>query len=480
MSSEEEICPDGPRLPSEIMVDEADGPDEQDLYTVALTKLLDDFQTTARWLPGSLEHATSAREVSVRRPSEAEDPLNAFIHRFSLPPAAQGPLSGWTVGVKDTIAIAGIPRTRGRLLNWDVPAYDATVVRRLLEAGAEIVGTLNMDAWSACATGEGSEFGMAVNPHNPRHLPGGSSSGAGVAVAAGLVDVALGTDTAGSARIPASWCGTVALKPTHNAVPSLGAIGLDPTLDSVCPLARTVSECAVLYKVLTSSAVRSSHGPWRVGVVRGVIGGCDTITARALGDAAGILTDAGSTVEVVDIPLWMKAWEMESILLALSVPYWVETGWQGRWRRDHMLPPAPGSNRDAPQLIRLWSSALEALGGAANELYYRTCEARIQLAEQVSDAFQQFDLLLTPTTPSAAPPCAPLHERSLLSTSSGAATSVVTSTLTTPANLTGIPALSVPFGKDDFGLPAAVQIHADHNREDILFAAAALLEAVAS
>lgn len=446
-------------------------------FAAPLRELLASFEEAKTWLPSAALTPVERRALPVWRPHRDEDPLNAFIHRFDLKPVRDGPLSGQSVAVKDTIAIAGVPRTRGSRANWDTPAYDAPVIRRLLENGATITGTLNMDAWSASATGEGSEFGMTVNPRRSGHLPGGSSCGAGAAVVAGVVDLAVGTDTAGSARIPAGWCGAVALKPTHGAIPVEGVVGLDPTLDCVCPLARDVVGCMILFSVLAARPVERSDSPLHIGIVDGTTEGCDSATLEALARAEATLAAAGYSVQTVSIPLWRRAWEIESILLAVSVPYLVRTSWQGRWSSGPVFPPVPGSLGDAPQLIRLWSLALEVLGHDANELYARACGARAQLSAQMSDAFGSLDLLMTPTTPTTAPLHAPVTAENLLATPSGAATAVVTSTLTTPANLTGIPAMAVPFGASSAGLPCSVQLHAPHGREDTIFAAARVLEA---
>ena len=126
-------------------------------------------------------------------------------------------------GLKDNIALAGIPQTNGsRVADGYIPDCDATVAERLLDAGAEIVGKLNMDAFALSPTGETSAFGYARNPHNPDHSPGGSSGGSGAAVANGDVDIVLGVDEGGSGRIPAAWCGIASIKATHGLVPAFG------------------------------------------------------------------------------------------------------------------------------------------------------------------------------------------------------------------------------------------------------------------
>lgn len=437
----------------------------------ALGDLLEQLDETAAALEREELEAHDA--IVPYRPEEGEFG-NAFVHRFELQPLADGPLADRPVGVKDTIAIGGMPRTRGRRTEWDFPAEDALAVSRVRKAGGRVVGTLNMDAWSASATGEGSEFGLARHPTDPRRLPGGSSSGAGVALAEAYVDFALGTDGAGSARIPASWCGVVALKPTSGSVPANGVAGLDPSLDAVCPMARTVEECAVLFNVIAGRPTQGDQAR-RIGIVAGAQSQADNASLAALERAGAALAKTGCHVEEVKIPTWHRAWEIELVILTCSVPHLVETGWQGRWHPDCVDAPVPASSRP-PQLIALWTLALEALGSRANELYWLAQRARAMLRAELERAFRKVEILLSPTTPTTAPLRTPPGENALLASPSGAATPVITSTLTTPANLTGMPALALPFGCDSNGLPCSVQLHGSAGDEGTLFATANLLE----
>ncbi len=440
---------------------------EAERYATPLSELLAELDGAARAF--ALDDPPTPRTVEMVGPDPASNG-DAFVHRFDLGPRGAGLLDGLTVGIKDTIAISGVPRTRGRRTGWDHPGQDATIVSRILAAGGRIVGTLNLDAWCASATGESSEFGVVDNPLAPGRLAGGSSAGSGAALAAGLVDVAVGTDTAGSARIPASWCGVVALKPSHGAVPSDGVIGLDPTLDAVCPMARTVRECASLFTVLAEPRPVATTSSKRLGIVSGLESGYDAAGAAAMDEAVARFRSAGWSIASVSLPQWSSAWLIESMLLASSVPHFARTGWQGRWL-EQAEEPLPWDVKP-PQLVTLWILAAEALGDKSNG-YYRLAHTRRQLLrEEVQSAFETVDAILTPTTPTPAPKRAPRVPGSLLATTSGAATPVSTSTLTTPANLAGIPALAFPMGVSDDGLPASVQLHAPIGRDSWLFAAA--------
>src|SRR6202046_2744873 len=188
-----------------------------------------------------------------RTPRSGEDPYNAFIRFCEVRGAKDGPLAGKTVGVKDCIAVAGVPTTNGgRRTPAVVPTEDAVVVERVLDAGATITGKTNLEDL-ALGLGEGSAFGASRNPVNPAFATGGSSSGSGAAVAAGLVDMALGADEGGSVRIPAAWGGLVGMKATHGLVPSYGLTYMDHTIDHIGPMTKTVADNALMLEVMAGS-----------------------------------------------------------------------------------------------------------------------------------------------------------------------------------------------------------------------------------
>src|SRR6266436_1493843 len=185
------------------------------------------------------------------RPSPKDDPLNAIVTRCSVKGAPSGPLKGKRVGVKDSVCVAGIPASGGSsVLKGYVAARDATIVARMLDAGAEIVATLNMDDFALSGDGRTSFYGPARNPHNPEYCAGGSSCGSAAALYYDDIDLTIGTDQGGSIRIPASSSGVVGIKPTYGLVPYTGVMSIDPTLDHVGPMARNVSDVALLLEVL--------------------------------------------------------------------------------------------------------------------------------------------------------------------------------------------------------------------------------------
>ena len=185
------------------------------------------------------------------RPSREEDPFNAILRRYSLKGASSGKLAGKRIGLKNNVCVAGLPMNCASLIIEDYVAdTDATIVTRLLDAGAEIGANLNLDDFAFSGGGNTSAFGPTLNPHNPEYMPGGSSSGSGAALYYDYIDITIGGDQGGSIRIPASWCGVVGLKPTHSLVPYTGIVGIDATFDHTGPMARTTAEVAMALEAI--------------------------------------------------------------------------------------------------------------------------------------------------------------------------------------------------------------------------------------
>jgi amidase len=448
---------------------------------------------------------SSGDRSAARRPSADEDPYNAFITMCDVPGARDGPLAGRRIGIKDNIDVAGIPTTNGSLTTAHTPAADAVVVERILRAGGRIVGKLNMDDFGAGATGEVSAFGAPRNPFDPTRTAGGSSGGSGAAVRSGAVDLALGVDQGGSARIPASFCGIVALMATHGLVPSWGVTHLDHTLDAVCPMGRSVPDVALLLQVVAGEDprdpqwVRGAIRPgdyldgiedgvrdWTVGVIRESVpvGLCDEAVVGNLNAAASALGDAGAEVREVSIPLWERGTE---IALALLCHLWgacVRSEGEGfghlglvdlermrtfaRARREsgHLLPPGIK--------IRLITSRF--LDEEYENLTYGIAQnRRLQLKQQIETALGPHDILLTPTTPTTAFPLSQTGSTAVLSMV-GDRLRTATIHNTAPVNLAGHPALALPSGSDGSGLPTSVQLIGRRFREADVLRAGRLLE----
>jgi amidase len=423
------------------------------------------------------------------RPGPGEDPCNAFIVCCNLRGASDGKLKGKRVGLKDNIRLAGVPMTNGSaLMSGYVPSTDAVVVERLLDAGASITGKLNMDDFGFAGTSETSAFGVIRNPVNLEHSAGGSSGGCGAAVVTGDVDIAIAVDQGGSGRIPAAWCGAVALKATHGLVPSYGITYLDHTIDFVTPITRSVSELAQVMEVIAGDDPRDAQwvrGPVRTEPytealgqpVRGMRVGVlaegltmPTLEAdvkEAFESAVAVISKLGTTVEPVSFPLWTHGQAIWNGFAAHSISAMIESnqegygrlglcdlGWQqafgdARRARGDMFPPY------MKMLMIMGAYLRRDLGsvyfGKATNLRYR-------MRREFDALFDRFDVILTPTIPmkafrllTSAPSIEEMGQR---------AAGMCQNTY--PLNVTGNPGLTIPCGKGDNGLPIGLQIIARH------------------
>jgi amidase len=435
-----------------------------------------------------------------RRPTAEEDPVNAFIRVCRIPGRPDGPLAGRRAAVKDNIAVAGVPLTNGSDTTPYVPTADAVVVERLLAAGATIVGTLNMDAWAAGVTGATSAFGPARNPHDPARSAGGSSSGSGAALAANLVDVAIGVDQGGSARIPAAFCGVVAIKPTAGLVPSHGVTHVDHTFDSVCPMARSVELTARVLDAVsgyddrdpqwarsaparTRAADRLDAGAAgvTVGVVAEAIDAelCEPEVVAGTYAAAAALQDAGARVIDVSVPLWSDA---RPIAMAL----WCQLTWavtqsegQGYGHRGEVDPERvrafARTRREEADRYPEFLKAMLVVGRHLHEqdgarLFAIAHNLRRAISAQLDAVFERCDVLLTPTVPIVAPPL------SAAPTGPEAAGDGRISANAIPLNLSGHPAVAVPSGSGAHGLPVSAQLVARRFEDAAALGAARVVE----
>jgi aspartyl-tRNA(Asn)/glutamyl-tRNA(Gln) amidotransferase subunit A len=373
-----------------------------------------------------------------------------------------GALLGVPIAVKDLFATRGIRTTAGSriLADW-VPARDAAVVARLRAAGAIILGKTNLHEFAYGVSTANPWWGVARNPHDRTRSPGGSSGGSAIAVVAGLCAGAIGSDTGGSIRIPASLCGCVGLKPTRGAIPLEGTVPLAWSLDHAGPLARTVGDAALLLDVLTGmetrgSARRATRG-LRVGILRGpIVRAVRPAVSRQVEVAAAGLRRHGLRIREVRIPEmeWTVATQLVTLRTEASAVH-------SRWIRSR--PRAYG----ADVRIRL---QLGALVGGADYVLAQRMRARLRAA--VDQVFEEVDVLLLPTTPITAPV---IGDRTVRWRSGEEPVDGALVRLTAPFNLTGLPALSVPFGRAA-GLPVGLQLVGRWMEEARVLAVGRLLE----
>ena len=426
------------------------------------------------------------------RPAPKDDPLNAVLRRCSIKGAKSGRLAGKRVGVKDCVLVAGVPMSCGSLLlDGYIPDRDAPIVTRMLEAGAEIVAKLNMDNMAFSGSGDSSAFGPVLNPHNPEHLSGGSSGGSGAALYYDDIDLTIGGDQGGSIRIPASFCGVVGLKPTHGLVPYTDIIGIDPTIDHIGPMARSVADVATLLEVIadpipgdpnrsrtpyTESLTRPVGG-LRIGVLREGFGweASEADVDEAVRRAVDALAKLGAQVEEVSIPIHRRSTRFLSAITAEGLAALVS--------RNGMVHHAQGPYN--PHLAQAFGEALRLRGvdmppplkmsllvgtylnrRYMGRIYGKGQNLRGFLRAQYDEVLKQVDIIAMPTTPAKAPQNAPkldAHARMMRGWH--------VANNTAAFDVTGHPSLSIPCAKSK-GLPVGLMLTGRHFEDATLLRAA--------
>jgi aspartyl-tRNA(Asn)/glutamyl-tRNA(Gln) amidotransferase subunit A len=430
--------------------------------------------------------------VAGARARDEADAVDAAVRAGRAP----GILAGVPVAVKDNLCVRDLPTTAGsRILDGFRPLYDATVVTRLRAAGAVLVGKTNLDEFAMGSSNENIAFRVARNPHDAARVPGGSSGGSAAAVAAGLVPLALGSDTGGSVRQPAAFCGVYGLKPTYGRVSRYGLIAFASSLDQVGGFARDLEGLALLYRAIagedpldaTSAAravdpVDAAAGArgLRVGVAAGLLDrpGVDPAIAARLRERAAALEAAGcvlSTVELPDPDLAVAAYYLLATAEASSnLARYDGVRFGARLPGDTVgammrRTRTAGFGPEVKRRILLGTYVLSA--GYRDATYLKAQEARRVLARRFGELFAAVDLLLLPTTPTTAFRIGEKRDDPVAM--------YLSDVFTVYANLIGAPALSVPAGTDAQGLPIGLQLLAPSWREDLLFRAAGPLERAA-
>jgi aspartyl-tRNA(Asn)/glutamyl-tRNA(Gln) amidotransferase subunit A len=410
--------------------------------------------------------------------SGIEDPHDAFLHVETVDGAESGPLADTTVAVKDNISTADVPTTCGSAMLEDyVPPYTATAVERLLEAGATVVGKTNMDEFGMGTTTETSAFGPTENPAAPGHVPGGSSGGSAAAVAAGEADVALGTDTGGSVRCPAAFCGVVGIKPTYGLVSRYGLIAYANSLETIGPIARTVEDAA---RTLDAMAGPDEHDAttreagaetdyaaaadgdvegMEIGVPTELLAGADDAVVETFWDAIAQLESRGASYHEVSLPSVEHAVEAYYVI-AMSeassnlarfdgVRYGTDVDPEtGNWNEAFAEARGEGFGEEVKRRILLGTYALSA--GYHEKYYDKAQDARAWVKQDFDESLSEADVLASPTMP-----VPPMEMGESLD---DPLQMYLADANTTPVNLANLPAISVPAGETDDGLPVGLQL----------------------
>lgn len=417
---------------------------------------------------------------------------------------ALGALAGVPVAVKDVLCTKDMPTTcSSRMLEDFRPPYDATVVEKLRQADALIVGKTNMDEFAMGASTETSYFGLTKNPWDLDRTPGGSSGGAAACVAAGTVPLSLGTDTGGSIRQPAAFCGVTGLKPTYGRVSRYGLVAFASSLDQVGPLAWSAKDCALLLDVIAGFEPRDSTSldvpteacfaatqssdlrGVRVGLLRQSLEseGVDPAAKQAVLDAAKVFTDLGAEIIDVDLPhrkYWVPTYYVIAPSEASSNLSRFDGAHYGHRAKDengdeisdllsmYCKSRGEGFGEEVKRRIMIGTYALSE--GYADEYYNKALKVRRLIRGDYDAAFSNVDLLLGPTTPTSAFRFGEKVDDPVQM--------YLCDLFTVGANLAGVPAMSLPAGFNELNLPIGIHLHAPALQEARLCQAAAAFQTV--
>ena len=404
-----------------------------------------------------------------------------------------GPLAGVTVALKDNMCTRGVPTTcSSKILDGWKPPYDATVVSALRRAGAVVIGKTNLDEFAMGSSTENSAFGPTRNPHDTSRVPGGSSGGSAASVAAGFSHFSLGSDTGGSIRQPAALCGVVGVKPTYGYVSRYGLVAFASSLDQIGPFTNSVADAALVLDVIgghdphDSTSIPMAHPSLvdaiskgveglRVGRITDLPAGADPDVEERLEASFAALAAAGATIVDVQVPAFgfgLTAYYLiapaeassnlarfDGVRYGLRVDAADTDSMYGATR-------AAGFGDEVKRRIMLGTYALSA--GYYDAYYGKALKVRRLISDDFERAYQQADVLLTPTSPTVAFPFGDKGDNPYAM--------YLCDTYTIPTNLAGHPGMSVPYGTGAHGLPVGVQVLAGTLQEPTMFRVAAALE----
>ena len=406
----------------------------------------------------------------------------------------KGCLAGVPIAVKDNILIKGMRATCGsRILENYVAPYSATVIERLAAEDAIFIGKTNLDEFAMGSSTENSAFLATRNPWDLSRVPGGSSGGSAAAVAAGEAAAALGSDTGGSVRQPASFCGVVGLKPTYSRVSRYGLVAFASSLDEIGPLTKTVEDCALLTRVISgpdgrdstladqpvpdfSKAVKKRLGPFKAAHLKDkLIGKIDPDVKAVYLKTLNILQELGGEFIEMDFPVWEYALPCYYIIAPSEassnlarydgVRYGYRHPEYSNLREMYLTTRTSGFGEEVKRRILLGTFALSS--GYYDAYYLKAGRMRQLVSREFERAFAEVDFIVTPTAPEPAFPLGAKKDPIAM---------YLSDMFTVSANLAGCPAISVPCGWSREGLPIGLQAIGNHFQEGRLFQLAFLLE----
>lgn len=463
-----------------------------------LRRRLDAGETTCAQIVAdsfdAIQHRSALNAFLAPLPTEAAQRAADVDAR--LRSGTAGRLAGMTVALKDNIALKDAQLTCGsKILTGFTSLYSATAVERLLAQDAIIVGKTNMDEFAMGSSNETSFFGPAFHPLDSSRVPGGSSGGSGIAVAAGMAHCSLGSETGGSVRQPAAFLGVVGVKPTYGRVSRYGLVAFASSLDQISPFARNVHDAALITEVIAghdpndTTSSQEAVGSYTEGLdyadVRGMkiglpseyfIDGMDEAVVRRMSELRARLEEGGAEIVEISLPhtkytipcYYVIATAEASSNLARfdGARYGYRSPNAETLEEMYELSRTEGFGTEVKRRIMLGTFVLSS--GFYDAYYRKAQQVRRLLHRDMAQAFAQVDLILAPTTPT---PAFRIGEKT-----SDPISMYLSDIFTAAANLTGVPAISFPIGTDDSGLPIGAQFMAPHFQEAKMFAGAAWVE----
>lgn len=466
-----------------------------DLTAVELAKEIKAGKTTA----------VEAMKAVIEQIEKTEDDYNCYVtfdKEKALAAAEQaqkkieagtltGPLAGVPVAIKDNMCTKGMKTTcSSRILENFVPEYTAEAVVKLEEAGAVMIGKTNMDEFAMGSTTETSAFGVTKNPRNPEHVPGGSSGGSAAAVAAKECFFALGSDTGGSIRQPASYCGVVGMKPTYGTVSRYGLVAYGSSLDQIGPLCKDVTDCAAIMEVIAShdkkdstsikredtdftSALVNDVKGMRIGIPKDYFGdGLDAEVKAAILKAVDVLKEKGAVVEEFDLSLVEYAIPTYYTIAAAEASSNLERfdgvkyGYRAKeYEGLHNMYKKTRSEGFGPEVKRRIMLGSFVLSSGYYDAYYlKALRVKALIKKAFDEAFAKYDVIIGPAAPTTAP--------KLGASLSDPIKMYLSDIYTISLNLAGLPGISIPCGTDSKGLPIGMQLIGDCFQEKKIIQAA--------
>ncbi len=466
------------------------------------------YKTATELRKALLSKEISAKEIldeSYKRIELVDENLNGFIsltkdlayktakevdERIGIN-ADLPPLAGIPLAIKDNMCVKGTETTAAsKILKGFVPPYDATIVKKLHENLIPIIGKANLDEFAMGSSTENSAFGIAKNPWQPDYVPGGSSGGSAVAVASGESVLALGSDTGGSIRLPASFCGVVGMKPTYGRVSRFGLIAFASSLDQIGPFGRCVEDVALTLQAISghdpmdstsinqpipdyTASIKQDIKGLRIGVISEMLGdGVNLEVKAAVNEAIKVYESLGANIEEISLPHTKYAISVYYVIATAEassnlarfdgVKFGYRTPQADTLLEMYTKTRAEGFGDEVKRRIMLGTYALSS--GYYDAYYKKAQQVRALIKKDFDKAFEQVDLLLSPVCPTTA--------FEIGSKTDDPLSMYLMDICTLMANLSGLPGISVPCGFDSKGLPIGMQLLGPVLSEELMLRAA--------